>query len=78
MVDKWVNMLNELRDKAFAYAEKKQMNLGERLMSELSEALEADRNFKWSPKIQAYDSTIEGKPVKNKKELKRCYCKGCD
>jgi NTP pyrophosphatase (non-canonical NTP hydrolase) len=46
--------LNELRDEAFAYAEKqgfheRPMNLGERLMlvvSELSEALEADRNGK--------------------------------
>jgi NTP pyrophosphatase (non-canonical NTP hydrolase) len=46
--------LNELRDMAFAYAEKqgfheRQMNLGERLMlvvSELSEALEADRKGK--------------------------------
>jgi NTP pyrophosphatase (non-canonical NTP hydrolase) len=76
-----VNSLNELRDKAFAYAEKqgfheRQMNLGERLMlvvSELSEALEADRNFKWAPKIQAYNSTIEGKPVENKKELRNWY-----
>jgi NTP pyrophosphatase (non-canonical NTP hydrolase) len=51
--------LNELRDEAFAYAEKqgfheRPMNLGERLMlvvSELSEALEADRNGKWAPKF---------------------------
>ena len=47
--------LNELRDKAFAYAEKQgfhenPINFGERLMlvvSELSEALEADREGKW-------------------------------
>jgi NTP pyrophosphatase (non-canonical NTP hydrolase) len=46
--------LNDLRDEAFAYAEKqgfhdRPMNLGERLMlvvSELSEALEADREGK--------------------------------
>jgi NTP pyrophosphatase (non-canonical NTP hydrolase) len=46
--------LNELRDEAFAYAEKQgfheRKNFGEKLMlivSELSEALEADRNGKW-------------------------------
>jgi NTP pyrophosphatase (non-canonical NTP hydrolase) len=51
--------LNELRDKAFAYAERqgfhvKPINFGERLMlvvSELAEALEADREGKWSPKF---------------------------
>jgi transcriptional regulator with XRE-family HTH domain len=50
--------LNELRDAAFKYAEmhgfhKRKANLGERLMlvvSELSEALEADREGKWAPK----------------------------
>jgi transcriptional regulator with XRE-family HTH domain len=50
--------LNDLRDTAFEYAEKqgfhtRKMNLGERLMlvvSELSEALEADREGKWAPK----------------------------
>jgi transcriptional regulator with XRE-family HTH domain len=49
--------LNELRDAAFEYAEKqgfhkRKMRLGERLMlvvSELSEALEADREGKWAP-----------------------------
>jgi NTP pyrophosphatase (non-canonical NTP hydrolase) len=48
--------LNEIRDKAFACAEKhgfheKPVNFGERLMlvvSELAEALEADRNGMWS------------------------------
>jgi hypothetical protein len=53
-----VNSLNELRNKAFAYAEKqgfheRPMNLGERLMlvvSELSETLEVDRNGKWASK----------------------------
>jgi len=46
--------LNDLRDIAFAYAEKQgfheNMNFGEKLMlvvSELSEALEADRKGKW-------------------------------
>jgi hypothetical protein len=47
--------LNELRDEAFAYAKKqgfheKPVNFGEMLMlavSELSEALEADREGKW-------------------------------
>jgi NTP pyrophosphatase (non-canonical NTP hydrolase) len=51
--------LNELRDKAFAYAERqgfhdKPINFGERLMlvvSELAEALEADREGKWSSKF---------------------------
>jgi NTP pyrophosphatase (non-canonical NTP hydrolase) len=51
--------LNELRDEAFACAEKqgfheRPMNLGERLMlvvSELSEALEADRAGKWAPRF---------------------------
>jgi transcriptional regulator with XRE-family HTH domain len=50
--------LNVLRDEAFAYAEKqgfhkRKVELGERLMlvvSELSEALEADREGKWAPK----------------------------
>jgi transcriptional regulator with XRE-family HTH domain len=53
---KLIMSLNVLRDEAFAYAEKqgfhnRKMNLGERLMlvvSELSEALEADRNGKRS------------------------------
>jgi NTP pyrophosphatase (non-canonical NTP hydrolase) len=53
-----MNSLNELRDKAFAYAERQgfhenQINFGERLMlvvSELSEALEADREGKRAPK----------------------------
>jgi NTP pyrophosphatase (non-canonical NTP hydrolase) len=58
-----VKSLNELRDKAFTYAEKqgfhkKPVNLGERLMlvvSELSEALEADRKGKrWDGHI-TYD-----------------------
>jgi len=46
--------LNELRDEAFAYAEKQgfheNINFGKNLMlvvSELSEALEADRKGKW-------------------------------
>jgi transcriptional regulator with XRE-family HTH domain len=51
------NNLNVLRNEAFAYAEKqgfhkRKMNLGERLMlvvSELSEALEADREGRWCP-----------------------------
>jgi hypothetical protein len=50
--------LKTLRDEAFAYAEKqgfhkRKSSFGERLMlvvSELSEALEADRNGKWAPK----------------------------
>jgi NTP pyrophosphatase (non-canonical NTP hydrolase) len=50
--------LNELRDKVFAYVEKqgfheRTMNLGERLMlvvSELSEALDADRQDCWAKK----------------------------
>jgi len=48
--------LNDLRDKAFGYAERQgfheKINFGERLMlivSELSEALEADRNGKHPP-----------------------------
>jgi NTP pyrophosphatase (non-canonical NTP hydrolase) len=53
--DKMKN-LNELRDKAFAYAERQgfhenRLNFGERLMlvvSELAEALEADREGKWA------------------------------
>jgi len=48
--------LNELRDKAFAYAEKqgfheRPVNFGEKLAlitSELSEALDADRSGKWA------------------------------
>jgi NTP pyrophosphatase (non-canonical NTP hydrolase) len=55
--------LNELRDKAFSYAEKQgfhkhPVNFGERLMlvvSELSEALEADRNGKWWDGHITYD-----------------------
>ena len=58
--------LNELRDKAFAYAEKqgfheKPKNLGELLMlvvSELSEALEADRNGKWCSLTEAEKELI--------------------
>jgi len=60
--------LNELRDKAFAYAEKQgfheNFNFGESLMlivSELSEALEADRDGDYLVnKVLEYDN---GKPV---------------
>jgi NTP pyrophosphatase (non-canonical NTP hydrolase) len=52
--------LNELRDEAFAYAEKQgfheaPFNFGESLMlivAELSEALEADRKDKWSVNLE--------------------------
>jgi NTP pyrophosphatase (non-canonical NTP hydrolase) len=55
--------LNELRDEAFAYAEKQgfhetPFNLGESLMlivSELSEALEADRNFRHCRNLNLFE-----------------------
>jgi NTP pyrophosphatase (non-canonical NTP hydrolase) len=62
--------LNELRDEAFAYAEKQgfhgNVNFGEKLMlvvSELSEALEADRKKKWA-----------GNPDINDGRLMLCQC----
>jgi transcriptional regulator with XRE-family HTH domain len=65
--------LNALRDEAFAYAEKqgfhkRSMNLGEHLMlavSELGEALEADREGKWAPKDLAGENE-HGKTVTTK------------
>jgi hypothetical protein len=60
--------LNELRDRAFAYAKKqgfheRPMNLGERLMlvvSELSEAMEADRAGKWAPDLPKPTKLLRG------------------
>jgi transcriptional regulator with XRE-family HTH domain len=62
--------LKALRDEAFAYAEKqgfhkREMSFGERLMlvvSELSEALEADRNGKWAPKTTS-GVTADDEPI---------------
>jgi NTP pyrophosphatase (non-canonical NTP hydrolase) len=65
--------LNELRDEAFATATEhgfhdRTANFGELLMlvvSELSEALEADRVGKWAPKT-IKGETADGKPVSSR------------
>jgi NTP pyrophosphatase (non-canonical NTP hydrolase) len=62
--------LNELRDEAFSYAEKQgfhkePINFGEKLMlvvSELSEALEADREEKWC-KAYLADNFYRDNPI---------------